>query len=331
MKVKKRIRRGASMPARAALAGVPATLLLGLLAAHDAQAQCKPGGQIDSNVAVVCEGGIDFYGVSAKSGATNISVEVKNDGGIDTYNSAIQLGGGSSVGVQGSVWSSNNHAISASGVGGQDITTGSFAELRARNHGILATGQGPLGNVFINNAGTIRGLLNQGGIAATVTSAENMRLNVSNSGLIEVGGTGGGIRASGYLNSTVSLNNSGRIIAASQALWAQGQDVSVRNSGALDIVRSGGGYGIYGEATFTTAKKAEVNIYNDAAISFSEGSGYGLGIWAQASVSTPDYLNSDNRGIAKVSNHGSIIGLGRAAGGIHASGKDEAEIINRGD
>jgi hypothetical protein len=330
MKLTQRMRPGASMPARTALAGVPATLLLGLMAASDAQAECKPGGPIESNVTVVCEGGIDFYGVSAKSGATHITVEIKDDGSIDAYNTAIQLGGGSTVGVQGKVWSANNHAISASGIGGQDITIGSFAELSAANHGIVATGQGPLGNVFINNAGTIGGLLNQGGIRATVTSTENMRLNVSNAGLIRVDGTGGGIHASGYLNSTVSVNNSGHIIAASHALRAQGQDVTLRNTGAIDIVRSSAGYGIYGEATFTTAKKAEVNIYNDAAISFSEASGYGVGIWAQASVSTPDLFDSDNRGIAKVTNHGNIIGLGRAAGGIHASGKDEAEIVNRG-
>lgn len=330
MKLKKRIRLGTSMPARTALAAVPATLLLGLLGAPDAQAECKPGGSINSNVAVVCEGGIDFYGVQAKSGATNISVEVKSDGSISTYNSAIWLGGGSHVSVQGSVVSANAYAIYAGGVGGQDINIGSFAELRARDVGILASGQGPLGNVNISNAGTIGGQLNQGGIRATSGSTDNMRVDVSNAGVIEVGGTGGGIHASGWHNSTVSVTNTGHIIAASHALRAQGQDVSLRNSGALDIVRSGNGYGIYGEATFTTAKKAEVTIYNDAAISFSEASGYGVGIWAQASVSTPDVLDSDNRGIAKVSNHGSIIGQGRAAGGIYASGWDEAEIINRG-
>lgn len=329
MTLGKRIRRVTLMPARTALAAVPAAVLLGMFGTPDARAQCLPGGQINSNVAVVCEG-TDFSGVSAKSGATNISVEVKNGASVETFNTAIQLGGGSSVGVQGKVSSSNGYAVYAVGTGGQDIATGSFAELLARNHGILAEGRGPLGNVFIVNAGSIGGLLNQGGISASSTSSENMRVNVSNSGLIEVGGTGGGIRASGYLNSTVSVNNTGRIIAASHALRAQGQDVNLRNSGALDIVRSGGGYGIYGEATFTTAKKAEVTIFNDAAISFHEASGYGVGIWAQASVSTPDLQNSDNLGIAKVSNHGSIIGLGRAAGGIKASGWDEAEIINRG-
>jgi hypothetical protein len=45
----------------------------------------------------------------------------------------------------------------------------------------------------------------------------------------------------------------GHIIAASHAMWAQRQDVNLRNSGALDIVRSSRAYG---EATFTTAKKA---------------------------------------------------------------------------
>lgn len=330
MKLRMRMRPGASMPARTTLAGVPATLLLGLLAAVEVRAECKPGGPIASNVGVVCEGGIDFYGVTAKSGATNITVEVKDDGSIDTYNTAIQLGGGSNVSVQGNVWSANNHAISAIGVGGQDIAVGSFAELRARNYGILATGQGPLGNVNVSNGGTIRGLLNQGGIYASTGSAENTRVSVNNAGLIEVGGTGGGIRAVGFVNNTVSVTNSGHIIAASHALRAQGQDVTLHNTGAIDIVRNNGGYGIYGEATFTTAKKAEVTIFNDAAISFSEASGYGVGIWAQASVSTPDLSDSDNRGIAKVTNHGSITGLGGAAGGIHASGRDEAEIVNRG-
>lgn len=330
MKPGKRIRLDISMPARRVLGGVPATLLLGLLAAPEAQAECKPGGPINSNVGVVCEGGIDFYGVSAKSGATHITVEVKDDGSIDTTHTGIQLGGGSNVSVQGNVWSSNNHAISAVGSGGQDIAVGSFAELRARNYGILATGQGPLGNVHINNGGTIRGLLNQGGIYASTASTEDTRVSVSNAGLIEVGGTGGGIRAVGFVNNTVSVTNSGHIIAASHALRAQGQEVTLRNTGAIDIVRNNGGYGIYGEATFTTAKRAEVTVFNDAAISFSAASGYGVGIWAQASVSTPDPFDNDNRGIAKVTNHGSITGLGGAAGGIHASGKDEAEIVNRG-
>ena len=311
------------------MAAVPAAVLLGILGASDAQAQCLPGGQINSNVAVVCEG-FDASGVLAKSGATNISVEVKNGASVETYNTAIQLGGGSSVGVQGKVSSSNSYALYAVGTGGQDIATGSLAELLARTVGILAEGRGPLGNVNINNAGTIGGLLNQSGIWASSTSSENMRVSVTNTGLIEVGGTGRGIHASGGLNSTVSVNNTGRVVAASYALRAQGQSVSLSNSGALDIVRSGSGYGIYGEATFTTAKKAEVTIFNDAAISFQEASGYGVGIWAQASVTTPDPLNSDNRGIAKVSNYGSITGLGSAAGGIHASGKDEAEIVNRG-
>lgn len=286
--------------------------------------------EINSNVGVVCEGGIDFSGVSAKSGATNITVEVKDDGSIDTYNAAIRLGGDSTVGVQGNVWSANSDAISVSGVGGQDIAVGSFAELRAKNYGITATGRGPQGYVNISNGGTIRGLLNSGGVYASTLSTENTRVSVNDTGLIEVGGTGGGIRVAGYVNNTVSLINSGHIIAASHALRAQGQEVTLRNTGAIDIVRNSGGYGIYGEATFTTAKKAEVNIYNDAAISFSEASGYGVGIWAQASVSTPDLLDSDNRGIAKVSNFGRITGLGGAAGGIHASGKDEAEIVNRG-
>lgn len=316
--------------ARPAAALLPAGLLLALLAAPDAQAECKPGGSIDSNVAVVCEGGIDNFGVTAKSGATNISVEVKDDGSIDTYNTAIQLGGGSNIAVQGVVWSSNNHAISAIGIGGQDIAIGSFAELRARNHGILATGQGPLGNVFISNAGRIGGLLDQGGIRASTASTEKTSVNVGNTGRIEVGGTGGGIHASGGLNNTISVTNSGHITAASHALRAQGQDVNLRNSGALDIVRNSGGYGIYGEATFTAAKKAQVDIFNDAAISFSEASGYGVGIWAQASVTSLDVPDSVNRGVAKVTNYGSIIGLGGAAGGIHASGTDEAGIVNGG-
>ena len=331
MKVRQRTRIGTAMPTPKLLAGVPATLLLGLLAAHDAQAECKPGGPIESNVGVVCEGGIDFYGVNAKSGATDITIEVKDDGSIDTYNTAIQLGGGSNVSVQGNVWSSNNHAISVSGTGGQDVAVGSFAELRAKNYGILVTGQGPLGNVVISNGGTIRGLLNQGGIYASTLSTEDTRVSVNNTGLIEVGGTGGGIRVAGYVNNTVSLINSGHIIAASHALRAQGQDVTVRNTGAIDIVRNNAGYGVYGEATFTTAKKANVDIFNEGDISFSEASGYGVGIWAQASVSTPDLFDSDNRGIAKVTNYGRITGLGSAAAGIHASGKDEAEIVNRGD
>lgn len=315
--------------ARRPVALAPAALVLGLLAAADARAQCKPG-RPAGNVAVVCEGGIDFGGVLAQSGANNVSVTVKDDGGIDAYNTAIQLGGGSKVSVLGPVWSSNGYGIYAVGTGGQDISISGTGELRAKTNAILAEGRGPQGNVVISNAGSLRGLLNQGGIRATATSTENIRIDLSNTGLIEVGGTGGGMFASAYLNSTVSVSNSGHIIAAGHALRAQGQDVTLRNTGALDIVRNSAGYGIYGEASFTTAKKAEVSIFNDATISFSEASGYGVGIWAQASVSTPDLATSVNRGIAKVTNHGSITGLGGAAGGIHASGKDEAEIVNRG-
>ncbi|MEX2481512.1 MAG: hypothetical protein WD928_11710 [Gammaproteobacteria bacterium] len=323
-----------------------------LMSPASAFAVCSSNQVEDSFTAVECDNGFDPIGVQAKQGVTHVSVVVRNDGGIESSATAINLNGDSVIEISGLVSSGSGSGIFLSGSGSQQVLVNGFAEVLARNYGIYASGGqfNTEGNINITNFGLLSGPLNNGGIFAS----GNRTSLVQNFGEIAVAGTGYGINLSGSAGADLlSVLNRGSILAGGYGIRVHGlnalridnsaaidsggyglearygNDIEIINGGNLRL-RGSSGYGIYADNSDGLRQEdVAVSVTNSGDILMESATVQPRGIVAYSS-SGVNQNGERFRGDVNLVNSGAITGLSASSTGIEAVASHDAIIENDG-